>query len=160
MVSLVGILAIAAQWVPELIKSTAGGGSLEQRATKHFQQSLHRAMAADSLLETFVLRPNQYKIHPRKSAVAHVGTEPMTEDLRFGRDLVEKGNAAKARAYYERYLKDFPDSIQPRLELAKVYLAVGETHAARLLCLRTLKRQLSPSEIGSVWKLLGQCQTK
>jgi hypothetical protein len=154
------VLAGVAKWVPNLIESTAGSGGFERLASKRLQQNFHHTIAADSLLESFVLRPNQFHEHRPISLVAHVGTEPMTEDLRFGRYLVAKGNHEKARQYFENYLRMFPFAIKPRLELANIYLATGQSHDARLLCLRTLKRQLTPAEIGDVWKILSQCQTK
>jgi hypothetical protein len=157
-VTAIALLAGATIWIPAQIKSTAGGGTVEDRAIQRLKKSLHETLASDTPQELGVLIPNRkHKPPPKPGDI--IAEEPKTEDLRFARYLVNKGKIEEARQYYESYVRMFPNTIKPRLELINVYLATNHRPEARLLCLRTFKKQLTSDEIGSVWQLLGQCQT-
>jgi hypothetical protein len=155
-IAALGSMSFCTIWIPAQIKSTAGGGTVEERAILRLKRSLHDTLASDGP-QSSVLVPNR----PRKipsAEDAQIIAEPMNEDLRFARYLVNKGKIDEARQYYESYVRLFPNSIKPRLELVNVYLATNNRAEARIVCLRTLKKQLTSDQVGSVWQLLAQCQ--
>lgn len=117
---------------------------------------MQETLSNDELLKATVLVPNKTTT---PSVIPANNEAPVNDDLRFARRLVDKGYTAQAAAYYETYLKLFPNAIQPRIELANVYLATNRRADARLLCLRTFKKRLTAEEMTSVWQLLSQCQT-
>jgi len=152
-------LAVSTYLLPATIKSTAGGGTVEQRARQRLQQSLHMSLTQDIKIDSVILHPNRIQKPLTPSKVNRMVEEPLTEDLRFARFLIAHDKIAEAKQYYENYLKQYPKTVKPRLELINVYLVTKQPASARLLCLRTLKQQLSSDEMQTVWQLLGQCQT-
>jgi hypothetical protein len=157
-------LAIGLLIVPWQIKSTVEGSSGEQRAREWLKHSLDKDLSEDMPQVAAELDP--LKIHSRQAVSATVtGASAMSmgivgsEDLRFGRRLVSKGQLAAAIPYFESLVKQNPDKISLRLELINLYVATKDNHSARLLCIRTMKRQLTPEEMSAVWRSLSQCQT-
>ena len=104
-------------------------------------------------------QPAEIKPHIATRSVSAAEVEAVPEDLRFARWLVSRGKLKSAIPYYEACQHQDPDKIPLRMELIKVYIAAKESHKARLLCIRTLKKHLNSADIGMVWQQLSQCQT-
>lgn len=155
-IAAIAIFALGASILPAQIKSTAGGGTIEKLAQQRLRRTMQETLSNDELLKATVLIPNKTAT---PSAVSTDSEAPINDDLRFARQLVTRGYTAQAAAYYETYLKLFPNAIKPRIELANVYLSTNRRADARLLCLRTFKKHLTAEEMTTVWQLLSQCQT-
>lgn len=154
-ISFLGALTLCIYIIPTAIKDSVTDPKAELHARERLTKLIHADQERDKSQESAELAPTKTS---KVKAIAE-GKGALPEELRFARSLVEKGKIEAAIPYYEAILKLEPDQIPVRLELINAYIATKKTHSARVLCIKTFKKQLTSSEIGEVWQLFGQCQT-
>jgi hypothetical protein len=161
----IGCLATAIYVVPPSIKAST--------VALHNQLVARERLASfmqEDLFGDIIRQCNDLSSKPHDVALPTAQTEAPSaqssgadtsepEDLRMARLLVTEGKVEAALAHYEAYLQLDPNSIAVRIELINAYLATKHRRQARLLCIRTLKMQVSNSETSTLWRLLSQCQT-
>jgi hypothetical protein len=145
-------LAVCVVVIPTRIKNSVGDFNLELQAREHLCQTIHANLSVEALQESAELAPV-------KRAAPPVACPVVNEDLRFGRVLISKGLNEAAIPYYQRYVRLDPDCIAARMELIRACIAANQKHEARVLCIGTLKKQLTSEDIGAVWQEMAQCQT-
>ncbi len=158
-VTILTSLAVCIVFIPQKILRTASDNDALEKARLRLNRSVHEVLSAENLQNSAELGP--LVADPLEKSAKDAAKAPFTsEDLRFGRYLVAKGNYAAAIPHYQSHLKQDPNAVKARMELIDLYLATKNYHDARALCISTLKRPLASEEIGSIWRQLSQCQAK
>lgn len=153
--TLIGTLVLLIYLIPTNIKHAAIDPSVELSAKNRLRNLIQSELSKDSPQEVAEMTPSR----TANIKVIAEGKDAVPEDLRFARYLVDKGKTDAAITYYEKVLTHQPNNIAVRLELINAYIATKKPHSARVLCIKTFKKKLTPEEIGAVWQLFGQCQT-
>lgn len=154
--SLIGTLMLCILVIPEAIRRSAvDPATTELNARNRLRILMQAELSKDSPQQEVEMAPS------RTANVKFIGEgkDAVPEDLRFARYLVDKGKVDSAIPYYEKVIGHEPNNISARLELINAYIATKKPHSARVLCIKTFKKKLSPEQVGSVWQLFGQCQT-
>jgi hypothetical protein len=151
----IGTLAFLVYIIPASIRSAAIDPSVELNARNRLRNLIQSELSKDSPQETAEMTPSR----TANVKVIAEGKAAVPEDLRFARYLTDKGKIDSAIPYYEKVLGHDPNNISVRLELINAYIATKKPHSARVLCIRTFKKKLTPEQVGAVWQLFKQVQT-
>lgn len=153
-----GALVVGIVVVPSRIKGSVGGLAAEQRARESLSQAINEDLLADDHQKSAELAPRRA---PKKinTELPPGGIEILNEDLRAGRLLMSRNKPTPAIPYFESYVRVYPDNIKVRTELIDAYIANGDNHSARLLCIRTLKGNLNSEQMTTIWRHFQRCQT-
>lgn len=153
-------LAVCVAIVPSKIKTSIGGHGAEIRARARLRELIQEDLAEDTPQESMELDPEKPKqLHTDNIVFGNKVAEPESEDLRFGRWLMSRNKTEAAIPYLQKYLQLDPDRISVRLELIDAYIKTKRMLDARLMCIRTFKKQLKDADNAAVWQRLSQCQT-